>query len=369
MENPKKEKTPMQKWLDEYTKLKTRRNNKSNFQKFLEWSGKTPQQLVDEFTQKDARHLILEFQKDMIAKGFSDNSVRSYVNTVRAFYASQCETIRNLKRRIVSAKMAKDQHVFSLEDLKAMFHVSNTQEKALLACGVSLGWEASAIRDMDRSYFEQLVKRARSQNEEFISFDWQRKKTGARQYGILSPLALDSLERYLEKTKDEAKAKLWNGITQNTLNNILKRLVEESNIVTTGSVSWHLLRKFLMSQLSDAGLNSFEVKIIVGKAIPVTDLTYLHQIKKQAFEKYRKAYGSHLSLTMNINGKAIYNELADLTVKHIKAQKALVGYLEQKGMLRQLPTAVQDQLNEVYEFARIVEKKNGKPKEESENHE
>jgi len=274
----KEKKNPFEAWLNEYTKPKTRTNNSHNFKKFLEWSKKTPQELVDEFNQKDTRHQILAFQKVMTEKGFSTNSVRSYVNSVRAFYSSQCETVKNLKRRIVSAEMAKGQHVFSLQDLQSTFHIANTLEKALLACGVSLGWEASAIRDMDRNYFESLVKRAKSQKQDFISFDWQREKTGARQFGILSPLALNSLERYLEKTKDAPKEKLWNGITQNTLNNILKRLVEEANIITTGSVSWHLLRKFLMSQLSDSGLNSFEIKIIVGKAIPVSDATYLRQL-------------------------------------------------------------------------------------------
>lgn len=58
------------------------------------------------------------------------------------------------------------------------------------------------------------------------------------------------------------------------------------------SQSAHLLRKFVMDTLSSQGLNEFEVKIIVGKAIPLSDATYLTTIKRTAFQKYQKAFSS-----------------------------------------------------------------------------
>jgi uncharacterized protein YukE len=45
-----------------------------------------------------------------------------------------------------------------------------------------------------------------------------------------------------------------------------------------------------MDTLSSQGLNEYETKIIVGKAIPLSDLTYLQTLKRSAFQKYQKAY-------------------------------------------------------------------------------
>ena len=52
----------MELWLAEYGKPNVEKVMRARFEKFLEWSGKTPQQLVDQFNQQDARNQILRFQ-------------------------------------------------------------------------------------------------------------------------------------------------------------------------------------------------------------------------------------------------------------------------------------------------------------------
>ena len=45
-----------------------------------------------------------------------------------------------------------------------------------------------------------------------------------------------------------------------------------------------------MSGLSRAGFNEFQIKYILGKAIPFTDMTYLQTLQQEIEIKYPKAY-------------------------------------------------------------------------------
>ena len=229
--------------------------------------------------------------------------------------------------------MAKGEHVFSRKDLAKMWHCANTRDKAILACGCALGWGVSQVASMEREFFERLVKRARSEELEFVAFDWERPKTSAQIYGILTPCALDSLERWLEKTKDTKSKWLWISDSNRThlsvdaLNDILRYLVKESAIVTTGKIRWHLLRKWLIKSLSSAGLVEWETKIVVGKGIPSTDSTYLAGLKQSAYEKYCGSYPEHLSLVSYSNNHIKVDVLAKQVDAQTNALRALAQLL------------------------------------------
>ena len=344
---------PMEEWLSEYTKKGSLRHYRRQFQYFLYWSKTTPKKLVADFDNRMMRSLILKYQAHLL-KGYASNTARMMVNIVRAFFTSQCEPIRGLKRKVVSVKKAKGEHVFSLSDLQKVWHIADTRDKAIISVGASLGWEASAFLNMERDFFESLVKRARDQNLDFIGFEWQREKTGAEQYGILTPCAIDSLERWLSHKDNKAKATLWSGLTSEGLNKILKRLVEEANIVTIGRVRWHLLRKFLMATLSKSGLNEWEVKIILGKAIPTTDLTYLQTLKESAFEKYREAYPQNMSLVSYSNGQRKIENIEEILKIMAKGFTKIVKEAYEKG---QTDFITQQELETIETMLALVKQK------------
>lgn len=374
------ENEPLENWLNEYTNKGTALQNRSAFQIYLTYTKKTPKQLIEEFEQAKTRSQILAFQSWLLneyknpktQEPIKPNTCRAILTSVRAFYSSQKEQVRNLKNKIVKVEMAKGEHAFSVQDLRLMYAIGDTRDKAILSVSCSLGWEISAILELDKEFAENLVKRAKSQNEDFIGFDFMREKTKSVQFGILTPLALHSLEQYLIKlNKENPKQQKLFDLSEVALNEILRRLTTESNVQTIGTVRFHLLRKWLMNALSDSGLNSFEVKLIVGKEISMSDLTYLQTLKKSAFEKYKACYPLNLSLSMNINGNAKTNELLELVLKHVKAQNELTDYLKSEGLLKKLNPEILKRLESVSELASIMEKKNGseeKPK-ESESHE
>lgn len=328
---------PFKNWLEEYTRKPNVANHyRKIFNIFLEWIGKTPKQLVQEFDQKETRNIILRFQSHLASKGFKNNSIAAYLTAVRSFYTSQCEPVRGLKRKVVQVEEATDEHIFSTEDLRKMWHVGDLRNKALLAVGMSLGWEVGQILDMDKDVFERQVLRARSEKQDFIAFNWVRPKEQKPQYGILSPCAIDSLERYLEKRKDNPDSRLWFDLTtEDAINDVLRALVRDAGIVTTGKVRWHLLRKWLMSQLDAAGLTEFQNKICQGKSLPVSDKTYLQSIKRTALEKYVKAYPVYLSPVAYSNGK-VQIENIDAALKQVESENAIfktrIDYLQKNLM-------------------------------------
>lgn len=113
--------------------------------RFVEYTKKTPDQLVEEFTQKTAKHLLLTFQAALL-KTTKQNSVRAYVSCVKAFYRSQAEPVYDLKS--LPSQMAVMEHVFSTSDLQKMWHIADCRNKALLSVGASLGWDVNLVLGM-----------------------------------------------------------------------------------------------------------------------------------------------------------------------------------------------------------------------------
>jgi hypothetical protein len=85
-----------------------------------------------------------------------------------------------------------------------------------------------------------------------------------------------------------------------------------------------------------------------------------------------KEHPATASLSQHVNGAAKYSILVDLVTQHVKAQQHLVDYMKQNGMLEHVPQPIQDELNSVAEFAKMMQTQNGKkteekPKEEGES--
>jgi len=377
--------TPKEQWLSEYKKESTAYINKGIFEQYLAFLGKSDIDLVTEHKQtkdretwnKQTRNRLLQFQAWLLKpihtikgkpnQAYEQNTARTRVQIIRAFYNSQCEQIRGLKGKIVKQTIAKGEHIFSLEDLKAIREIGDYRDKAMISSATSLGWETSAFLDLERDFVKRLVERAKSQKSDFIMFETTRAKSGEIRLGILNPIALYDLEKYLEATESEATERLF-PITPQALIKWLGSMTEKANIKTIGTIKFHLIRKFLMSALSSAGLNEFQIDLILGKAIEPSKLTYLQTLKNEAFEKYKKAYPMHLSLSTNVNGNAKFNQTLDLAIKMVESFENLRKHLKGQGLLKKLPTEFEEQFNTLFEYSQIMKKKNGESKEETKEH-
>jgi hypothetical protein len=85
-------------------------------------------------------------------------------------------------------------------------------------------------------------------------------------------------------------------LTPEAINKMLRRLGRHAGIVTTGRVHFHKIRGWVISGLSRAGLNEWQIKYLVGKAIPLQDSTYLQSLQQEIEERYPKAYEQYLNI-------------------------------------------------------------------------
>jgi integrase len=301
-------------WLDECRSPNTRRTYAVRIQRFFNWYG----QPIEEFLNlgpKEKRHTALRFQNEHPNE--NPNSVIGDLTALNSFL-SYLDMAIDFKGKRVRPRPDLNSHVFSNGDLSKMFEVGGTKEKAVIALACSLGWEVSAILELDRQTLTSLVARARSEKQQFIFFNSQRKKTGALRLGVLNPLALEWLEKWLtessglkarrrkedRKTRDRVVSPVFD-LTAEGVNKMLRRLAKEAQTVTTGRVHFHKIRGWVMSGLSRAGFNEFQIKYLMGKAIPLADLTYLQTLQQEIEERYPAAYERYLNVKSEASVKAV----------------------------------------------------------------
>jgi hypothetical protein len=172
-----------------------------------------------------------------------------------------------------------------------LFEVADIRGKALIAVGSSLGWAISDVKELSRDKIKTLIARAKDNNEQFVYFKRQRKKTGVKSLGVLNPLAIEWVSKWLIKSEDKKVFSL----SPDQINKDLQRFAEEAQIRTTGSVSFHAFHAWVFSSLVKAGFSEFESKYIVGKKIPLSDATYL-SLEEGIKEKYKEKYDKFLNI-------------------------------------------------------------------------
>jgi integrase len=325
-------------WLDECRSKGTRRSYSARIKTFFAWYKKS----VDDFlslSPEEKRHIALMFQNQSLGeKGRRANTITSILGALNSFLDT-CEMKINFKGKMVRREMDIDSHNFSNDDLSKMFELGNTKEKALLSLAVSLGWEVSAVLGFPRRDLQSYINRAKSEGKQFFYFMSQRVKTNVPRLGVLNPLALEWNEKWLSQSesftprrrKAEKQARVVSDIfdiTEEGANKIMRRLASEAHIVTTGRVHFHKLRGWVISGLSRAGFNEFQIKFCVGKAIPMTDMTYLQTLQIEIEDRYPKAYEDYLNLKTPIRAVADLSKSLEAKTVEIEALKTKMQSFE-----------------------------------------
>jgi len=285
-----KDNKEIQSWLSEYHNRITKRNMRLRIKDFLNSINMSPEDFI-KLSSKEAKHIVLQYQAKEKAKGTPNNTILSNVTAPRALF-KYLEKPLALKGKLVKIQRAQNRHYFSNGDLSKMFDVADIRGKAMIATASSLGWAMSDFRSLERNKIETLIARAKDNNEQFVYFKHQRRKTGAESLGVLNPLSIEWLSKWFAKSKGE---KIFD-LSADMINKDLQRFAEEAQIKTTGNVSFHAFRAWTFTSLVKAGLSEFECKYLVGKTIPLSDSTYLINLEEQIKKKYPAAYNSYLNI-------------------------------------------------------------------------
>ncbi len=340
LEHPK-----IQEWLEECRSPQTRRVYESRVKYFFKRTG----QSVDDYLQLDSsqkRHVALKFQNEN--RNENPNTIYGTLSALNSFLDYMDMPI-NFKGKRIRPRPDLDSHIFSNGDLSKMFDVGNTKQKALLSLATSLGWEVSAVLELDRKTLTQLVARAKTEHQQFIYFNSVRKKTGVLRFGVLNPLVLEWVDKWLVesstmkprtriqngKTKDRAMSQVFD-MTAEGVNKMLRVLAKNAQLTVTGRVHFHKLRGWVMSGLSRAGFNEFQIKYLMGKAIPLSDMTYLQTLQREIEERYPEAYERTLSLKTDVPVKALnslskeFEQVKKDYVAQVEALSSKVNSLQHK---------------------------------------
>ena len=330
LEHPK-----VKSWLDECRTNTTRQVYMSRVKCFFRFYKGT----VDEFLslpQEEKRHLMLMYQ-NREARANTSNGTLGAMNS----FLDTLEMKVNFKGKRRRVELDLTSHHFSTETRPRMFELGNTKEKALISLACSLGWEVSSILGFPRKQLQGYVDRAKAECKQFCYFMSQRKKTGVPRLGVLNPLALEWVGKWLLECKDASLRKRKADkvtvdrvvsevfdLTEEGANKILRRLACEAHLSTTGRVHFHKLRGWVMSGLSRAGWNDWQIKFLVGKKIPATDSTYLDGLQQQIEERYPKAYEEYLNLQRPIKAVTELTKILEESKVKIEGLNAKVSKLE-----------------------------------------
>jgi integrase len=278
-------------WLEECRTQSTKQLYANNIRLFQEWYGK-PLETFLALDAKAMRHEALKFQSFLAERTtkrnglMTANSIISALTALGSFCTFNDKTL-NLRGKRLRTRIDLSSHVFTNGELSRLFDIGSVEEKAILATFCSLGWEVSSLLELKRAFVESKINQAKEEKRDFIYFQSQRPKTGALRLGVLNPLAIEWLSKWLAQSTSE---RLFRFTTKEGVNAMIKRLAREAHIAKTGRIHTHLIRKWVMSGLSRAGFNEFQIKYLLGKTIPLSDMTYLQTLQQEIETKYPKAY-------------------------------------------------------------------------------
>lgn len=363
--------TPRGLWLEEYSKESTKRRYARDFDEFLAWAGTTDIELVEQWKRADDKRrwakergaLVLKYYNWLVTeapcydlgydekrdprgehlhRGMSVNTARAKITSAMAFFRSQCDPVRIRRGAFPRPKIAVGEHEFTQDELKAAFHYGGVKGKAVLATAVALGWGADDFLKLRWSEIGPLLDA-----EPFTGFWHERGKTGAMSRSHLTPEAVDSLRAWRKIAKSDVHVftnggdKPW---TNSALNYTVGEMVKKAGIKPRGKVHFHLFRKFLIRQLSNAGLNRYDINFMVGKQVPADMATYFQQNVDHLKAKYESAY-PRFSLAGHANNTRSKLEELEARVKLMTAQLKI-----QQSVIEQLMTAMPED-----EKRRIIE--------------
>ena len=164
-------------WLSEFDAPNTKREYLRRINRFLDDNKLTVESLESSSTD-EIKHIMLKWRANLLHSGTPQNSVLSYINGVRSFLSQINKPIKFRTGALGKVQADNDSHVFSNGDLKTLFEIGDTTEKAILSTACSLGWEISAFLTLDKDKISRQIAHAKANNEQFIFFEDTRPKTG-----------------------------------------------------------------------------------------------------------------------------------------------------------------------------------------------
>jgi site-specific recombinase XerD len=218
--------------------------------------------------------------------------------------------------------MTTKDFVPTIQQYRDMFNVADLRGRVILSMALDLGWRISD--------FLKIEKDGLDLNQEApIPMDSITQKCNIIAKSFLSAESVELLKTYLPTLKPENiylfQSNSHNFLDPETVGDILKGLAQKAkiNIPKGKNLRFHCFRKRFLSTCADLKIDVNTAKLLVGKDVESSMLTYLSEVShKQAFNEIKSV------LTL-MNGKRTVIEAKDVEIEKLKKQvEELQSYIK-----------------------------------------
>ncbi len=289
----------VQEFLDSLPSKGTKKVYKMGLKKFLEWYGKSAEQVLkerkDDLTQRPSEDLVTyrnrasnyskiieRFHAHLIDEGYKINTAKSLTNGIRQLFRYYQMDIKVRSGSNLN-KTVKTQRNFPLtiEHVRRMYDVANFRERVILSMATDLGLRIGDFLEIKKDDLPILSLEAP------ISFHVMTDKEDVLAKGFLSQETVDLLKKYLETLPEDnpylfpSSRKAPQPISKTQLGNLLRDLAEKAGIKINNNkrLTFHCFRKMFLSAAIDSGIGLTAGKILCGKTVDNSDSTYLTTVK------------------------------------------------------------------------------------------
>lgn len=370
----------LQRWMGSITRDSTKSTYKSGFRLYIQYTGMTATQLIDEALEdakKDPREkrdivkqrligfynwILEEAPKKrggrlggkVVGKGLSSKIAHTYVNAVRSFYGTFDVYVKLKGRsRLPEARVTNKRMILTNMDVKRLIdHTRTPRDRAIILTMFQSGMDVSTLCDLK---YEDVAE-GLTKDEYPLKLGLYRGKSGAEYYTFLGRDAISTIKAYLNDVKAKGlrmdsnsplflkqiysrkgKTPSLEPMTTNLVQNMLKEVAlkagfidEENNGRDFNPLNPHALRESFSSIMINTGVPDTIVDFWLG-----------HKIGEMA-EAYKGVQHESLKQMYLEREKLISITMPKVDVEELKAK--LRGEIEQQN--RQLQTMVNNVVSE-----------------------
>jgi site-specific recombinase XerD len=286
---------------------------KSGLAKFVEWYGKSLDEILAERKQdlasEDAtqrKRFVREIEKfhkwlltpQQDRDKYSINSARTSTLGILQFFRFFEMPITIEKGSSVSQTVeTTSDFVPTIQQYRDMFNVGDLRGRTILSMALDLGWRISDFLEIKKLDIPDLTQ------ETPIAFDRITEKEKVIAKSFLSAETVELLKTFMPTLKAENpylfQSNSHNHLDPESVGDILKSLAKKANIkIPQGKrLRFHAFRKRFLSTCADLKIDVNTAKLLVGKDIESSMLTYLSEVN------HKKAFLEIKSVLNLINGR------------------------------------------------------------------
>lgn len=264
--------TKVNDWLSAIPSPYTRKSYKAGIKKFEVFYGKGIETLIEK-TGRETGRIIEKFYVWLKEQGHGQNTCRNFINSpiqFLKFFGNEPKYRKSLGmyRTVPTTR----DHRAKIQEIQAIAKLADLREQILLEIFL-LGLRIGDVSILEWQTFDvsgecPIPIQIMTRKEEVVarSFITKEFKNLLEKY---IPL-LDKTNKYLFQSKRKRH------LSTKQISNIFKKLVERAGIHNHGLFRWHTGRKLFLRTCAELGISSWSAKLIVGKSIPTSDDTYVH---------------------------------------------------------------------------------------------